>query len=260
MISAVSPELLIPVGRMLLLGTSGYAIYQVVRGEYEFEDAIIGIVVGVVGIELFQDGFHILQSLSGSLETFLMAHLNRDSLKEQLLAAIRSSPSAAAGRLPTEGEFFGQIWRAGLWGAISSIVDLLFILADILIEASQKVFFNLILLIFPLGCGLFPLFPGILSNMVVYAIELSFWRPMIILVHQVTSSVGRDYMANDSTQGLKIVAVEVVAVLLILSIPAVTHKVMSGALSGDFGSSGSMVRVGRKLYGSLSSALGSVMR
>src|SRR5690606_25838502 len=124
---------------------------------------------GILGLELFQEGFQMLQNLSEGFVGFLAAHMNQDSLKEQLLTAIKGSSSALSGRLPTEGEFFGQIWRTGLWGALSSTVDLLFMLADLLVEASQKVFLHLILLLFPLACGLFPLFPKIFSNMVVYS-------------------------------------------------------------------------------------------
>ncbi len=255
-----SPEIMIPVGRVLLLGTSGYAIYQVIRGEYEFEEAITGALVGMLGLTFFLSGFQALQNIGDSFLSLLSQHMSRDTLKEQIVGAIQASGTTRGGRLPDNGEFFSQIWRAGIWGVVSSLVELLFILADILIESAQQVFLKLIIFLFPIGCGLFPLFPKIFTNLVVYAFELSFWRPIMILIHEVTAQVGKVYLANDSTQGLKIIAVEIVAIVLIFSIPSVTHKIMNGALAGDMGAGGGFEKAGRKVYGSVSSMMGGVLK
>ena len=253
-----SLDLLAPTGRILLLAGSGYAIYQVVRGEYEFEKAIIGMVVGIVGLAFYMQAFGVLNSIADSLLSFLANHMNKDSLSQQIEAAVKSSETVKQGKLPTTSEMIGQVWRAGVWSVASSIIELIFVLADPLIEVSQKVLLNLILFMYPVGCGLYPIFPKVFYNLSLYAVELSLWRPLLIVVHELTATAGRSVLGKESEDGLKIVAIEIVAAILIFSIPAVTHKVMNGALGGDLGTAGGLANAGRKVYGNVASMVGGV--
>ena len=172
--------------------------------------------------------------------------MDRRSLQEQLIAAIEKSTKGRNGSLPTAGEMVGQLWRAGVWGVVSSLIELIFLVSDYLILVSSKVFLAQVLLFFPIGCGLYPVFPKIFFNLCLYAVELSLWRAMLIIIHEITALVGQDYLASDSTQGLQIIDVELVAIYLVLSIPRTTHQVMQGALSGDHGASGGFVQAGKK--------------
>jgi len=246
--SAFSINLLQPVGRILLLGTIGYAIYRVIEGEYEFEEAITGAVIGFLGLWFYTDGFNVLNSISEQLITFLGDHMDHRTLTEQLIGAIQKSPSAQSGNLPSVGEVFGQMWRAGVWGVVSSLIELVFLISDYVIVVSQKVLSKQVILFFPIACGLYPVFPGVFSNLALYAVELSLWRPMLVIIHEITAMVSQDYLANDPTQGLQIIAVELVAIYLILSIPRTTHSVMNGALSGDLGTSGGFIHASKKAF------------
>ena len=248
----VSPTLFLPVGNVLLLGATGYSLFQVIRGEAEFSDVMLSVLIGLVGVTFFESGFLLLTQVFDQITSYLASHMNRDTLSEQLVQAIRTGRANSGGALPDAGEVISQVWRSGVWGVVSSFVELLYMVADLLIEASQKVFFEMIRLIFPIAAGIFPILPRIFLNLVAYAIELCLWRPLIIVIHEVTSMVGRQYLAHDSTQGLRILSVEVVAVILILSIPAFTHKIVSGAMAGDFGAGGGMVKLGNRLYGAVS--------
>ena len=253
--SAFSINLLQPVGRILLLGTIGYAIYRVIEGEYEFEEAIQGAVVGFLGLWFYQDGFAVLGSVSEQLINFFGDHMDRRSMSDQLLAAIQKSAGVQSGGLPSTGEMFSQLWRAGVWGVVSSVIELIFLISDYIIVVSQKVLSKQVILFFPIACGLYPVFPGIFSNLALYAVELSLWRPMLVIIHEITAMVSQDYLANDPTHGLQIVAVELVAIYLIFSIPRTTHGVMNGALSGDLGTSGGFIHASKRVF---SAAVGMV--
>jgi hypothetical protein len=255
-----TPDLLLPMGRVLLFGATGYSIYQVVRSEYEFEEAIVAVMVGLIGLTFYQSAFSIIDQLSQSLLDLFSSRMNRDSLKEQIIIAIKSSSETKNGKLPDAGAFFDQVWRSGVWGVVSSFTELLFVLADLLIESAQQVFMQILVLLTPLACGLFPLFPKLLTNFAIYAFELSLWRPVIVVVHEVTSMVARQYLANDTSHGLRIVAVEIVAVVLILSIPTVTHKLLSGAMAGDFGAGSGFAKVSKRVYGSVTNVLGGALK
>jgi len=243
--SPFSLMLLAPIGKILLLGCMGFAVYRVIQGESEVEEAISGMVVGFLGLCFYQDGFSVLNSISEQMVKLLGDHMDHRSLQDQLIAAIQKGAPQRSGSLPSAGEMFGQLWRAGVWGVVSTLVELVFLISDYIIVVTQKVFSKQVFFFFPVACGLFPMFPKILFNLSLYAVELSLWRPMLIIVHEITSLVGQDYLADDPTQGLQIIAVELVAIYLIFSIPKTTHNVMQGALSGDHGASGGFIHASK---------------
>ena len=244
-ISPFSLNLLEPIGRILLLGSMGYAIYRVIQGKSETEDAAIACIIGAMGLFFYKDGFSIINSFSDELCNLFKDSIDQRSFKEHLLEAIQKSSIQSQGALPSTGDMMDQLWRSGVWGVVSTLIDLAFMLADLIIVASQKVLSKQVLFFFPIACGLYPVFPKIFFNLSLYAIELSLWRPFLVTIHEIVSIVGKEYIINDQTHGLQILAVELVALFLIISIPSNIHGVMQGALSGDHGISGGFVNASR---------------
>jgi hypothetical protein len=79
-----------------------------------------------------------------------------------------------------------------------------------------------------------------------YAVELALWEPMLVAVKITTAEVARTEMVKAGSWGLYVVAVEVLSILLILGIPAVTHRFLASALSGDFDVHASMINSAKK--------------
>jgi hypothetical protein len=86
-----------------------------------------------------------------------------------------------------------------------------------------------------------------LTQLSLYAVELALWFPMLSAVEVTTAIVAKREMTRSGSWGLYIVAVELLAILLILMIPALTHRFMSGAFSGDFDTQSSVLRNMKKL-------------
>ena len=252
-------EILVPVWRILLLGSAAFSIFRVIQDETDFDQAIIGMVFAMIGIYFFLNGFRLLDMVSELLVSFMEAHIDRHSLNEKLLQAIKATQANRGGTLPSQGQFFSDVWKAGVWGVISSIVDFIFMGADVLLETSAKVFFNLIVVLFPIACGLFPIFPRFLFNLLLYSFEVILWRPILVVVHEMISVVAREYVISGDDFGIRILMIEVIAIVLIFSIPTMTNKIISSAMSGDFGSSSGVTKAGHRIYRSVSGMIGGVL-
>lgn len=243
-------SLLEPWGRALLIAGFGFLLVRAMRGSEDLSLAFERLTIGMLALVLYRQGAEVLVRLSEELIQALRSAGDRNELKILLLDALRA---AAASPTPTGGKpginlpaISEQVFRIGVWGVMTLIVDWLFMLASLLIESAHAVFWKLILFLFPLACGIYPFFPRILSNLLLYALELSLWTPFLIVIERVTAEAAKARLARDGSLGLAIVAVELIAAFLILSIPAVTHKFLSGAFAGDFGSGASLIGAGKR--------------
>jgi hypothetical protein len=165
---------------------------------------------------------------------------HREDLRALILEAMKKAASSGAEsgtsfslNLPAVLE---QAWRTGVWGVMTALVEGIFLIVSFVLECAREVLWKLLLFLFPLACGVFPVFPKMMTNLVVYAVELSLWFPILCLVELVTGQVARGHMLRDGSWGLYIVAVQAVAIFLIIMIPGFTHRFLSGAFAGDFNS------------------------
>lgn len=244
---ASTPDFLLPWGRILLIGAFGAALVLAVRESSSLEGPFVGLVIGVLGLTLYKPYSTWLSDASQQLVREVALVSDRDDLKSFILNAMERASKApdAAGGLSIPG-FVEQAWRLGVWGVLSVVVQFVFLLSSLILECAQAVLWKLILILFPLACGLFPIAPGILKNLSLYSIELSLWLPILALVEVATSSVARMYVIKEGSLGLFLVATELVAILLILSVPAITHRFLGGAFSGDLGSGASVLNTAKK--------------
>jgi hypothetical protein len=194
----------------------------------------------MLSLSFFISGASILSTVSSELERSIAMLGHRDDLRALILDSFSKAseqPTAAGGstsfNIPALIE---QAWRTGVWGVMTSFVEGVFLIVSFVLECAREVLWQLLLVLFPLAAGVFPIFPRMLGNLVVYAVELSLWLPMLCLVELTTGGVAKAHMVQDGSWGLYIVAVQVIAILLILLIPNITHRFLSGAFSGDFNS------------------------
>lgn len=235
----VQMKLLLPAGKIILLGCSGYSVFQAVRGASEPVAVVETLVVAFVGLTFYAELLNGLQAVSESLVGYLSKAGDAGSLKDFILSALANAADATTSsgdktsfNIPAVVE---QVFRLGVWGVMTSIVECVFLLADFIIQASQAVLWNLMTFLAPIACALLPLTSRIATGLATYAVELSLWKPLLILIQIFTSSAARKMAAVDGGWGLSVVAVELVAILLILSVPAIAHRFLSGAFAADFG-------------------------
>lgn len=246
---AWNPALLVPVGKSLLLAAFAFCLIQGMRGRMELSLGFERLAIGFLAMTFYRDGAFWLEILSEQLSGRISS-LGQGDLRQFLLEAFKKAAEAPA---PSgQGSSFNlpalleQAWRTGVWGVMSALVEGIFLIVSFVLECARDVLWALLLFLFPLACGAYPVFPRILGNLVLHAVELSFWIPMLCLVERVTGGVAREHLLKTESWGLSLVAVQVVAILLILLIPTVTHRFLSGAFSGDFNSqSGIFVLVQR---------------
>lgn len=249
-VGTLSPEVLVPLGRILLLGSLGISLVRSMRRPFELELTFERLVVAVLCLIFFERAAALLLVVSDEMADSISKLGDRGELKALILEAFRRS----AGEPGPNGEetsfnlpaVLEQAWRTGVWGVMAMIVDWCFLIVSFLLESARGVFWQLVLFLFPLACGVYPVFPRILTNLAIYAVELALWFPVLALVELTTSSVARNAMLRSDSAGMHAVSVELLAIILILLIPAVTHKFLSGAFSGDFGSQASLLRMARK--------------
>lgn len=244
----ITPDLLIPAGKVLLMGALGVTLVQSMRGMHGLTLPLERVVVGFLALLFFKSGSDLLLLLSEKLSFLILGAGHSVDLKTLILRAFQES-GASSGR----GSSFSvpavleQAWRIGVWGIMSAVVDGAFLIASFLLECARDVLWRLLLFIFPIACGLYPVFPKMLTNLVLYAVELSLWFPILSAVEVTTAEVARNAMSRAGSWGLYVVAVEVLAILLILLIPTITHKVLSGALSGDLESQAGLLQTAKKV-------------
>ena len=244
--SGSSPALFVPAGKALLLAGLGYQLLITARGTGSFTSGIERTVGGLVILLFFESGADRLLELSELIRAAIVRHAGSEDIKTLVLESFKS-----AARSGSNGSIFSsvnvsalieQAWRTGVWGAMSTVVDGLFLLVGFILESAFEVIWTLLLVLFPLAAGVFPLVPAIARNMATYAVELALWRPMLELIESVAAKVARTHMQAQGEWGLSILATEVVSCILILSIPLIAHRFVSAGLSGDFASQAGIFR------------------
>ena len=248
--TSISPDLLVPLGKIVLLGSFGFSLLQGTRGAQPLPVAFERLIIGFLGLMFFQSGAKAMDEMSSQLIVTIGRLGDHQNLKALLLDAFKkaaNSPTAAGATTSFNiPEVLEQAWRTGVWGIMTSLVEGVFLISSFVLECAQEVLWSLVLLFFPLAAGLFPVFPKMMINLVLYAVELSFWFPMLCLVELATGSVAAKHMATAGSLGLYVVGVEIIAIILILFIPSLSHRFLSGAVSGDFNSHGGVILMVRK--------------
>ena len=240
--------LLVPVANAILLGTFGISLIKAMRGLTDLQTSFERLTIGFFGILFFKQAATTLQSVSDSLTSHLMQMGDPERLKAIVLDAFRkASEDTPRGHGMNIPSMIEQAWRTGVWGVMTMIVDGTFLIASFILECAREVLWTLLQVLFPVAAALYPILPRILINMLVYSVELSLWFPILCLVEMITGSVAEKYMMKSGSWGLYVVAVEIIAILLILLIPTLTHRFLGGAFSGDFDSGGGLIRTAKKL-------------
>jgi len=248
--NSLSPEILFPAAKILIVGAFGISIIRSFRESDELTPAFESFAVGFFALLFFREGLSWLSNTGKELSEFIAHQGDSQSLREMVLSAL-----AATEKAPLPGgektllnipSLVEQAWRLGVFGIMSQIVDFFFLLSSFLIETARSVFWQILLFLFPLGCGVYPIFPGILRNLSVYAVELSLWDGVLKMIQITTATAAKSYLTQDGSLGLPMVGVELIAIILTLSVPSITHRIVSGTLQHDFsGTSRSALQLSR---------------
>lgn len=238
MIGAVplAKDILTKPSQILLLGAFGISLLLALRKGEGISQAFERYAVGFFVILFYVNGLQYLFQLGNELDQFLGSLGDKEALHQYVAnslfkaATAYTNPNAGALNLAM---YLGQVIRTGAWGIIASVTEFIFLIARFLLQVSRDVLWQILFILLPLGAAVFPLFPKILIGMLVLALELCLWLPVLTIVNVSTSLLAREYGADLEEFGLKILACEVVAILLTLSIPAFIHKMISGSLTGD---------------------------
>ncbi len=240
-----TPTLLAPIGRSLLLGSFAFTLMQAMRGKFDLSLTFERLVIGMLAISFYYPGALSLESVSLQLSAFILSLGEKDDLKALILNAFKDAASAP----PSGGgstsfnipALLEQAWRTGVWGVMTALVEGVFLIVSFVLECAREVLWKLTLILFPLAAGVYPVFPRMMGNLILYGVELSLWFPMLNLIEWMTAQVARSHLTQAGSLGLYIVAVEIIAILLIALIPSVTHRFLSGAFAGDFDSQRSLL-------------------
>ncbi|MEK6578732.1 MAG: hypothetical protein AABZ55_05850 [Bdellovibrionota bacterium] len=250
MTAVISPDVLLPWGKTLLLASFSFCLIRSMRGLSDLHTAFERLAIGFLALLFFKDAGLLLNNLSQELSDHISNLGNQIDLKAIILEAFKKArvePTAGGGstvfNIPALLE---QAWRTGVWGIMGAIVDWAFIIASFLLESAKDVLWSLLLFLFPLACGIYPLTPRLLTNLAIYAIELALWFPILSAVEAATGEVARHYMSKSGSLGLYVVAVELLAVILIFHIPTITHRFLSGAFAGDFDTQANLIQTAKK--------------
>ncbi len=248
---SVTPDILIPSGRLLLGASFGFCLVRSMRGSFDLHLSFERMAIGCIALIFFKSAASQLLILSEGLSTVISRLGHQEDLRAIILNAFQKA-SGEPGPSGTSTSFnlpavLEQAWRTGVWGVMCAVVDWVFLIASFLLESARDVFWTLLLFLFPIACGVYPVAPQMFNHMSLYAIELALWFPMLSAVEVTTALVARKEMLKAGSWGLYVVAVELLAIILILMIPAMTHKFLSGAFSGDLDSQASLFRSVRRI-------------
>src|SRR5690606_18998818 len=130
-------------------------------------------------------------------------------------------------------QYLAQIFRTGAWGILASITEFVFLIARFLLEVSRDALWQILFILFPMGAAMYPVFPRILGGMASLAVALWLGLPVLTIVNVTTSLLAREYATQMDDIGFRVLACEIIAIILTLSIPAFVHKMLSGSLTGD---------------------------
>lgn len=228
----------VPVGRTLLLAAFGVTLIHAMRGKNDLALPFERLVIGILALIYFEEAAFQLGIVSDQLAGVIANLGDREDLRKFLLDAFKNAAASTATSNGQQGisipGALEQVWRTGIWGVMTSMVEGVFLIVSFVLECGQEVLWKLLLILFPVAAGAFPIFPRMLTNLALYAVELSLWNPILCLIEVVTGSVAKGHVTDQGSWGLYIVGVEVIAILLILLIPTVTHRFLSGAFAADF--------------------------
>ncbi len=235
--AVLNPSLLLPTARALLLAAFGARIILGLR-KGDVRTAFERFALGFLCLVFFEQGFATLQTLSSALATWIEHLGDPNGLKAALLSAYeeasnQTGDSHGASMISRMSEWRLQLLRTGIWGVAKGISELAFLAVAVMLENAQAVLWKILAFIFPVLAAVVPIAPGILMGAVLFAVELSLWVPVLRLVQVASSAVAQVAHEDTGTLGISIIATELVAVFLYLSIPMFTHRLLSGALHGD---------------------------
>jgi len=247
----LTADLLVPVGRTLLLGTFAHCLVRSMRGTFDLHLAFERLILAFLALSFFKAGGTLLLDVSTELSDAIHRLSDRNDLKAIVLEAFKNAskdPGVDGGNtLLKVPAMLEQAWRSGVWGVLSAVVDWLFLIVSFLLESAREVFWTLLLFLFPISCGVYPIFPRLMTNLTLYGLELALWFPVLSIVEIATGIVARSAMQKTWSFGIYVVAVELLSIILILLIPSVTHKFLSGAFAGDFESQAGLIRTAKRV-------------
>lgn len=223
--------------QFLLLASFGTALVLALRRGEGLSTAFERYAVGFFAILFYTDALRLLFQLGGQLDQFFGGLGDREGLQQYVARSLMQSATTfgtdAAAAPMNMAHYLAQIFRTGVWGVVASITELVFLIARFLLEVSRDALWQILFVLFPMGAAMFPVFPRILGGMALLTVELVLWLPVLTIVNVTTSLLAREYATKTTDVGFYVLACEVIAVILTLSIPAFVHKMLSGALTGD---------------------------
>jgi hypothetical protein len=235
----VDPQLpkhfLLSVGGLILPAAAGWSIIQALGNKDSLRQSITLFFVGALALTFYDAGFELLKQLGDILEKDIQKLGNPNILKNLVWKSISTAagePDAAGdipsiANLPAIGE---QVFRTGVWGIASTMGDFFFLLSELFIEVRRDVLLTLIHIFFPIFCGFLPLFPSLLKSATLQVVEMALWGPCLLMIQLITSDLAPIFLQRSGSLGMPIIALEIVSVLLVLSIPTTVNKLLQGAL------------------------------
>ncbi|MCM0604479.1 MAG: hypothetical protein KA715_00140 [Xanthomonadaceae bacterium] len=217
------------IGQSLLLAGVGYQLIQIVRGELDVLRVIETLVIAMIGIRFYPEFFSTLESISQSLTQTITHSKSGQSLNDFIVERFKEAYK------PDTLDVLGQAWRFGVWGIVSTLVDMSFLVLSYLLTFTKEVFWEILKTLFPICAGVYPLFDSSLKNFISFAFELSLWIPLLGLIQLISGEIARRHVGDMHTLGVSIIAIELSAVTLMLGVPVFAHRLMSGSLNSDSG-------------------------
>lgn len=245
----LQPTTLIPCGKILLVGSFGYSLVRSIRESRDLSPSFERLFIGCLMLVVFLPASKVLLDLGEELTKVISRVGQNADLRKLILESFKEAAkepvngSSVSLNIPSVLE---QAWRTGVWGIMSNAIDWVFMIASFLLECMRDVFWTLLLFLFPIGCGFYPVFPQVMVRMAIYTVELAMWFPMLEAVEVTTAVVAKREMVRSGSWGLHIVAVELVAILLIFMIPSLVHRFLSGTVSGDMDTQSGIMRATRR--------------
>ncbi len=237
----MTADLLASVGRILLMCSFATAIVLALRKSEPLEPPFERLIVGFIALTFASTAVDLVRHLMTELATTLDRQRFGTKLTDVILGSLAQSATSGTQSV------LAQLWRMGVWGVMSSVVEGVFLISSFVLECAQEVIWQVLIVFLPVAAGLYPVFPRIFTQLVGYAIQIQFWIPMLCLVEIATGQVAQSRMQQEGGWGLYIIAVQVLAIWMIVKIPSFTHRVLSGALSGDLNTQSSLIIFARKI-------------
>lgn len=222
----------------LLLGSFGVSLLLALRKGESVHLPFERLVFGFLAITFYVPIVSGLGVLGEELRVFVSKLGDQEALnafvsKALYSAATKFDQSHPLGSTGNAGNYLLQIFRTGVWGILSSITELIFVLAAFLVEVGRDALWEVVLVLFPLGAAFIPVNPKIALGMALMAVELSLWLPILEIINIATSEVARRYSMDAGDIGFRVLALEIIATGLTFSVTVIAHKIVSGSLSGN---------------------------